>query len=243
MTNLTPEQILALLENIIREAPDFIYEKSLTDSDLRWLGRAEAILEASKSMLDLVDFRTARQSLHTFSHSRNNILAPLHNAYFKVELRAPTALQGAFIPAGDTWNGYSAIVKLLQHECDEILVIDPYLNSDLFTDFMPHCVARKKIRCLTAKRPELHPGLSSAAQKWANDETMKSKHVEIRYVPNNALHDRLVILDGLQTFLISQSLKDIAKRSPASVSRADPELSRMKFSHYTSLWNESTTLM
>ena len=123
---LPPEQLIALLEAAIRDAPPFVYQEKLTDSDIRWLGRADALLEASGAITALVNFRAARQSLGHYRHSRNQLLIPLHDAYSKMELLVPAALQGAFIPGGDTWNGYAAIVKIMQIECDDLLVVDPY---------------------------------------------------------------------------------------------------------------------
>ena len=159
MSNHTPEQLLALLEAVIRDAPAFEYQQPLSEAERRWLGRAEAIIEASGSMPALVEFRIARQNLGSYSHSRNKLLLPLHTAYGRVELHAPVAARGAFIPAGDTWNGYAALVKLIQNECDDLLVVDPYINSDLFTYFLPHSMARTGVRCLTTRRSENHPGL------------------------------------------------------------------------------------
>lgn len=239
---LSPEQLLALLEALIREAPVFTYQVPLTDGDLRWLGRADALLDAGGSVSAIVKFRTARSGLGTFTHDRTSILQPLHDVYYKVELLAPAASQGGFIPGGDTWKGYAAIVKLVQRECDDLLVIDPYLNSEFFTDFIPHAAAKKTVRGLTTKRNEHHPALVTTAGKWARDAASIGSPVELRYAPNNALHDRLIIIDGREVWLVTQSLKDIAKRSPASVTRAEAEVGQLKADHYQSVWQKSTPL-
>lgn len=243
---VTPEQLLALIEAVLREAPPLVYGEPLTDKDLRWLGRAEAILTAAATVgvsSELLDFRVARQLLGSYNHNREALLASLHTAYCHAELAAPATAQGAFIPAGDTWNGYAAIVKLVQRQCDDLLLIDPYLSAALFTDFAPHSVARAGLRCLTSKRNELHAALEAAAQRWADDVLGRAKPVEVRYAANGALHDRLIIFDRTEVYLISQSLKDIAKRSPASVSRAEPELASLKIDHYETLWSKSDPLL
>jgi hypothetical protein len=95
---------------------------------------------------------------------------------------------------------------------------------------------------LAAKRPEYRPGLLAAANKWADDDISKSHHVEVRYALQDSLHDRLIILDSKEVWLISQSLKDIAKKSPASVSRAEAELGTLKVQHYDGLWAKSDPL-
>lgn len=239
---LSPEQLLALLEATIRDATALDYGGALTESDLRWLGRADAILEASGSISALVSFRTARTNLKTLMHSRDKIMLPLHDAYSRVELRVPSASQGAFIPAGDTWNGYAAIVKLIQRDCGDLVIVDPYLNSTLYIEFAPHATAQNGIRCLTTQRAENHSGLVAAATRWASETKPTARPVEVRYASSGALHDRLIIIDGKEVWLVSQSIKDIAKRSPASVSRADPELALMKAQHYQDLWATSAPL-
>ena len=237
-----PEQLLALLETAIREAPAFDYHTALTDTDIRWLGRVDALLEATGAIIALVNFRTARQNLGTYTHSRNDLLIPLHDAYSRMELLVPTSMQGAFIPGGDTWNGYAAIIRIFQKECRDLLVVDPYLNSVIYTDLAPHSVARDGVRCLAAKRPDNHAGLLTCAQRWDQDTISKTNKIEVRYAPSSALHDRLLIVDSAEVWLVSQSLKDIAKRSPASISRAENELGKMKVQHYEDLWNKAEKL-
>lgn len=239
---ISPEQLLALLEAVIRDAPPLDYQQSLTEADIRWLGKADALLEASKSISALAAFRAARARLGGYSHSRNDLLIPLYDAFSRIELLVPAAQQGAFIPGGDTWNGYAALVKIMQTECDDLLIVDPYLNSVIYTDLAPHAAARKSIRCLAAKRAEYHQGLLAAAGKWVNDGISTSHPVEVRYAPAGSLHDRLIIIDSVDVWLISQSLKDIAKKSPASVTRAETELGQLKAHHYNDLWSKSEPL-
>lgn len=86
-----PEQLLALLEAVIRDAPAFPYQEKLSDPDIRWLGKADALLEASGAVPALISLRTARQSLGGYTHSRDNLLIPLHDAYSRIELMAPAA--------------------------------------------------------------------------------------------------------------------------------------------------------
>jgi hypothetical protein len=133
-------------------------------------------------------------------------------------------------------------VKLVQRDCGDLLIVDPYLNSALYIEFAPHAIARNGIRCMTAQRNEIHSGLVTSATKWASDPKAKTHPVDVRYAPPAALNDRLIIMDGKEVWLVSQSIKDIAKRPPASVSRADPELAEMKAQHYQNLWATSTPL-
>lgn len=237
-----PEQLLALLAAAIRDAPTFRYGEPLSALDIRWLGKADALLEASGAISALISFRSARNAIGGYTHSHDNLIIPLHDAYSRLELLVPAAMQGAFIAGGDTWNGYAALVKLFQRECDDLLVVDPYLNSVIYTDLAPHSVASKGIRCLAIKRAENHPGLVASATKWAGDAVSREHPAQVRYAPPGTLHDRLIIIDSSEVWLVSQSLKDIAKKSPASVTRAEADLGQMKILHYEALWTQSAAL-
>jgi hypothetical protein len=83
----------------------------------------------------------------------------------------------------------------------------------------------------TAGQKRRRSAPSSSASKWAADSISDSHSVEVRYAPAASLRDRLIIIDGNEVWLISQSRKDIARSSPASVSRADPDLAAMKVEH------------
>lgn len=238
----TPEQLLSLLQAAIREAPAFTYDGPMSEQERRWLGRVDAILEASGKIPALAAFRSARHSLGTILQSRDDLLMPLYDVLSAMELLVPASMQGAFIPPRDTWDGYSALVKLIQSECDDILIVDPYLNSDIYLYFAPHSAAKKGIRCLCHKMNQTFAGLQASAGKWASDSVSQQHPVEVRFAGDKSLHDRLIIIDGKEAWIITQSIKDIAKRSPASVTRAESELAKMKSDYYESLWANATPL-
>jgi hypothetical protein len=56
------------------------------------------------------------------------------------------------------------------------------------------------------------------------------------------LHDRLIIVDWSQVWTLTQSLKDFAARSPASVIRVDGDLARLKIDAYEQLWTAAQPL-
>lgn len=238
---LSPQQLLALLTAAIEDAPRLAYGEALTDGELKWLGRVDALLEASGALIALAEFRVAKGNLGTYGHDRSKLMVPLHAAYSRIELQAPAAARGRYIPPGETWNGYAAIVSILERDCGDMLLVDPYLDSKIYTEFAPHSNASSGLRCLTAKRDQNHPAILASATKWANDQISNTRPFELRYAAASALHDRLFVIDRSEVWLISQSIKDIAKRSPASLTRAEPELAELKAKHYEDLWSSSET--
>ena len=153
MTQLTAQQILAIVQTLIKEAPPLKYGETLGEVEQRWLGRVSAILNSSGQVMLAVSFQTARSRINSYGHDRSAVLQPLYDIFYDLELKLPSSLQGAFIPPGDTWNGFAALVKVMQADCDNLLVVDPYTSADIFTELMPHVVARHGAKLLTVKQP------------------------------------------------------------------------------------------
>lgn len=58
-----------------------------------------------------------------------------------------------------------------------------------------------------------------------------------------ALHDRLIITDATAAWVLTQSLKDFAQRSPATIQRADAELAVIKVQAFSAIWNGAALLV
>lgn len=231
-----------MLQGLVRDAPALPSGERLGEAEAKWLGRADALLSAFGQVNQVVTFRVARENLGTIRHDRNSLMQPLYDALSHLELLVPAELQGAFIRAGDTWNGYAALVQIVQRECKSLFIVDPYMDASVFMDLVPHMVAKQSIRILTARQPPLLPALIAASNRWNGTRDRTTPDVETRLAPSGRLHDRLIIVDGNDAWLVSQSLKDIAKKSPASVTRADVELAKLKATAYDELWLESRPL-
>lgn len=235
---IDPVQLRALLHDLLQETPPFEPQQPITDLEQRWLSRASALVEASGDLSDTVAFRTARSKLNSYTHDRTALLAPVYNAFQRADLHCPADSQGRFIAPEDTWNGYAALVRLFQTPCETMLVVDPYLGASLFLELLPHSRASKGVRCLTSGAAD-KAGLVAAHGKWQAERPEGTPAVDLRFAPKGALHDRLIFIDSSHVWLVSQSLKDIVKRSPASLVQADAEIGSFKRDHYESVWAES----
>lgn len=229
---------MATFQQLVQSAPRFEYEVDLTEEDLRWLARAEAAITATKNLIHLVDFRSAKGNINTYSHSRDKLISPLLSSYYILELETPEAVQDHFIPPGDAWNGYAALVKIVQKASNSLLLVDQYMDASILTDLLPHHTASQGAKCLTCKG-QYHKSLIAAHGKWRKESIGQEKPTEVRLAPAGSLHDRIIIVDEQDVYTVSQSYKDIAKRSPASVMRADPDMAQAKIAHYSQLWQQA----
>ena len=76
----------------------------------------------------------------------------LRRALAVAEMRAPVSAQGAFIAAGNSFDAFAAVGKVLATATGDILIIDPYLDEKALTDFAPLAHEGVSIRLLAGMR-------------------------------------------------------------------------------------------
>ena len=182
----SPEQLLALLAEIIRTAPRFDYRAPLLTEDERWLGRAQAVLRAAKDVPALVAFKVARTRIGLMSFSRSEIMIPLQDAYASLELLSPISAQGAFIPPGDAFNGYAALVRVVESAERDLLLVDPYIDASLLTELVPTMPEQVSIRCLTSTQSV--DSIIAALGKWVATGKQDRRPVEVRTLGVQSRH-------------------------------------------------------
>jgi hypothetical protein len=156
------------------------------------------------------------------------------------ELKAPTAAQGAFIPAGNAFDALKALGKVLGGAKGDLLIVDPYMDEKALSDFAPLALEKVSIRLL-ADQHSVKPSLKPALRRWVL-QYGAARPAEGRLASTKILHDRLIIVDGTHVWVLTQSLNAFAARSPASIVRADPELSALKVTAYEDMWKAATVL-
>jgi hypothetical protein len=55
-------------------------------------------------------------------------------------------------------------------------------------------------------------------------------------------HDREIIVDGVDVFVLGQSFNALAERAHTSIVRADAETAALKVAAYRDIWQKATTL-
>jgi hypothetical protein len=168
-----------------------------------------------------------------------------HNRFTFFDIRARAAEKlgersmavagdGSFIGAGDVLDAYSAIGKILVTAKVGVLIVDPYMDEKVVTDFAPLISSGVPIRLLSDAQTS-KATLGPAARRWAV-QYGSARPLEARLATARSLHDRLIVIDGQDAWVLTQSLKDFAARSPASIIRVDRQIAEMKIGAYEALW-------
>jgi len=235
------EELYRRIGRIIEECPSFAGLAPLSGDQLTWLGRAEALIEASGDKLIYTEFAAARGSLvHSTMRQSGlqNLMMALYRLLAKAELAAPASAQGAFIPVGGSFDAYAALSKVFSQAKSDILLVDPYMDDSVLLDFagaVPETVTLRLLSDQATVKPSLEP----AAKKWKGQ--YPARGLQVKLTPPRSLHDRAILVDGKDAWTITQSFKDLAKRSPAEIVKAN-DIAALKISAYEQIWHTAGVL-
>jgi hypothetical protein len=230
------ETLYRQLGRLIETVPTFPPHPSpLTVEQQQWLARARALIYETNDLT----LRTAFIGVIGHIHGPNRInmlpliMQQLYDALALAEVKAPPSAQGAFIPAKNSFDAFAAINRILQSATSDVLIVDPYLDETILTEFGGSILGSIPLRLLS-DRATVKPSLAPAAKAWTAQHGT-SRPLAVRYAHPKALHDRLIIIDKTIAHSLTQSFKDFAKRSPAEIVRTD-DTAALKISAYEAVW-------
>jgi hypothetical protein len=242
MEKIDPERLYQQLKDLAANLPNLrsVDESGQLQSETQiWLGRLFALVEASGDIIDDVRLRTESAQLRNIVGDRDfkaetQILGVLYRALAKAELAAPVSSQGAFIAVGGHFDAFSALSKIFRSAGNQILIVDPYLDQTILTDFIPLANEDVKI-CLLTDEASMKSSFEPAVRKWKLQHG-SSRPLEAKKSPARSLHDRLIILDKSEAWIVTQSFKDFAARTPGTIQKTGVELAQLKIAAYDAIW-------
>lgn len=239
---MEPEQLYRQVGRVIETTPNFSGYAPLAQEHLLWLGRAHALVNASGDMSAIVELNVVLPKMQTgLRHEAlNQIMLVLYRVLGSAELNAPPGVRGSFIPAGNSFDAFAAVTKVIQTATRDVMIVDPYMDETTLTDFGVSVSDGVSLRLL-ADTTSAKPSLAPAALRW-NAQHGATKSLQVRLAPARTLHDRAIFVDATTAWLLTQSLKDFAKRSPAEIVRAD-DTAQLKIAAYEELWSNGSVVL
>lgn len=228
---------------LVRELPELTGGDSMSAEDYRWLGRLSTLIEATSSA-DSIAFKVANNNLassnsHTRRTAIHEIKSILYRTHAYLESMASTAVQGAVIPVGAAFDALQSVGKVLAMASRDLLIVDPYMDAQMLTEFARLAHERVQLRLLSVARAINDDGMRAAAERW-RAQFGDSRPLEMRSVPKHLLHDRLIVVDEKEIYNVSQSFKNLADRSPASITRV-VGMVEVKLETYAQMWADATS--
>lgn len=225
------------LRQLVETAPVLASPQMVTPDARRWLGRASALVEQVLGRVDAISFNVACDGIGGPTHfvNVNTVMSMVHRALAKAELSAPAAAQGQFLAAGDAFSAMAAITKVFTRAREWLLVVDKYAEVTLLTDFAVTAPQSATFRILAAEGEARRAELAPAIRRWTQ-QFGSTRSLDLRLAPGQQLHDRMIIIDGLECWAVGQSFNALATRSPTYVTKLDSELAEQKIAAYTAAW-------
>jgi len=241
MDKLGSDSLYRRLGRLLETMPSFQGFPSSPDTK-QWLGRAYAMVLEIGDIDDAARFKLRANNI-IVSRDRSDansaveeIQTILYRALGVAELRAPPGAAGAFIAVGDSFDALVAISKVLQTASTDVLIVDPYMDETVLSDYGLAVPERVPLRLL-ADENDHKPLLKPAANRWC-EQYGATRPLALRLASPRILHDRAIFIDSMIAWTLTQSLKDFAKRSPAEIVRAD-DVAALKIAAYENTWSQA----
>jgi hypothetical protein len=231
--------LLAELRALAADMPDLVACSSSSRIHHEWLGKAYALI-SRWNQFEAQEFKISTDYLFTLAGNPaysniyvGKLLAILHRALADLELQVPELSPQAFGP-GAVYDFYKTLRELLASATKALLIIDPYLNDQVFDAYISSVSPQVVVRLLAGKHA---PSLALAVQRFIAQNNMT---VEVRI--SHKIHDRVIFIDDSSCWVLGQSIKDAAEVKPTYLAPLPLDTSRLKKAVYERIWTAATPI-
>src|ERR1041385_1554941 len=227
--------LLAELRALAADHQDFTAYAPYSNAHLAWLGKSYALLTRWNPQ-ETMSFKTAESTLPiklTRNSSAGTLLNVLHHAIADLELDVGSLPPQAFGP-GAVYDFMKALRDLLASATTSLLVIDPYMDDQIFDVYLTAVSGGVSCRLLVKRHS---PSLKAAGTAFRTQHKMT---VEIR--TSQLIHDRVIFLDDRSCWVLGQSVKDAAKSMPTYLAPLPSDVIPLKKDVYEQIWSTAKPL-
>jgi len=214
---INPEQILAEIEDILRTMPARETLGHDTPEHLAWFGRTAAVIELwdyqKVSRFDLLRMQFfLGMSTPLGRQALREMFVMIHQAQNDLRMRTSGPMNIA-VGQGRVFEYFDELRKTIELAERDVLFIDPYLDAEFVSRYLPHVHAGVSIRLLTSERKlnTLLPAVDLFIQQNGLVANVRSVAA--------GLHDRYVFIDNASCYQSGASFKDGAKLSPTTLTQ------------------------
>lgn len=201
---LSPEQILAELDDVTRTIPTIESIIASSDESIYWIGRARAAMylwnpirsAEFNALLPRLHIAIEAQQKAAYRQIRILLAAVLHE--LRLQTKGPTAIH---IEKGRPFDYFDQLRKIIESATKEVFIVDRYLSADFASRYLPFVKPSVNVRILASMHvAKLAPALSLSA-------TQNRSVIELRKSSQDT-HDRHIFIDGSICYLSGGSFCD-----------------------------------
>jgi hypothetical protein len=234
MTDISTEQLLAEVEDVIRTMPPRSTIRHENDDNLSWLGRASAVVY-QWNRAEAVTFDSYVSKVHAVmagdaQQGIRGVLTMLHRVRHDLRMKTVGPLTVA-VGQGGVFDYFDEVRKVIETTKVDLLFVDPYLDAEFVSRYLPHVSPGVVVRLLARERiAALLPAVVLLRQQ-------QQLSIEVRAA--NGFHDRYVFVDGIECYQSGASFKDGAKRAPTTLTQIVDAFSVVRDT-YEKTWASAT---
>jgi hypothetical protein len=229
LAGVPKEMILAEVEDLIRTAPASMNPE--TAENQAWIGRLMAAL-GKWDPIKSVSVDTLINHLN-FDLDRplaaKKLTVLLHAARASLRMDTGTPLSVA-VGTGDVFEYFDVTRKVIEAARKDILFIDPYLDAEFVSRYLPHVAQGVLVRLLASRKLAT---LLSAAEQFS-----RQHGITIAVRSASGIHDRYVLVDGANCYQSGASFKDGAKKAPTTFTEITDAFAPVR-DMYESMWAQA----
>ena len=135
------------------------------------------------------------------------------------------------ISGGRPFDYFDEIRKIMEMASKDLLFVDPYLEADFVSRYLPQVNEEVTVRLLASKKIS---SLVSAVEIFVEQSGLR---VEVRSA-TSGLHDRYVFVDGARCYQSGASFKDGAKKSQTTLTEIT-DVFEPVFQTYQRMWGDA----
>ena len=228
---MNEEELLGEVEDILRTMPPRETLRHPTEENFAWLGRVSAFIEAW-SLPKQIPLGAAMDQFHgqmarDAQEGLRKILTLLHQARHDLRMKTIGPVNAA-MGHGRVFDYFDEIRKIIEPAKQDLLFVDPYLDAEFVSRYLPHVAVGVSIRLLARERIQtLLPAVDAYARQ-------SGAAVSVRSAPG--FHDRYVIVDRASCYQSGASFKDGAKAAPTTLTQITDAFP-VVLQTYENLWN------
>jgi hypothetical protein len=232
---LPPHQLLAEVEDLIRSMPARSALGNDDDATLAWLGRAVAVVKA----FDPIGSGTAisgfvqalgRPAPFATESSARGVITTLHEVRHRLRMAIGSPSSVA-VQGGAVFDYFDELRRVVSEARSDILFVDPYLDPEFVSRYLPQVADGVTIRLLGRER------VSVLLPAVATYRAQSGRSVELRTA--RSLHDRYVFVDRRACFQSGASFKDGARLAPTTITQITDAFPAV-MAAYDQVWADAT---
>ncbi len=225
--------LLAEIEDTLRSMPPRASIRHETPENYAWIARVVAAIALWNPALG-VQARIYRDQFHDVMAAPSQkgyvgLISLLHEAHSTLRMKTIGPATVA-VGQGLIFDYFDEIRKVTAEATTDMFFVDPYLDSDFVSRYLPHVTEGVTVRLLGRERMNaLMPAASLFAQQ-------NGANIEVRSA--SGFHDRYVFIDRLRCFQSGASFKD-GGRQPTTITQITDAFSAV-LQTYEDLWKNAT---